>query len=235
MDAKSSAAAYAALVAYQKGEDGLTGDAKSAWHARAIDANIKFAQTFPDHPESNGVLTRAAEDIFAAHDLPRAMQVSQVLLARVPPVNTSQQRIAWNIIGQSQYELGVYDQAEIAFIQARERSQGTDPANVQLRADLTERIAESVYRQGEARQKGRRRQRAPSRISCGREGRSGFKDRRHLAVRCRGGAHQPQAMGPGRDGAGGISQAIPDSNAEDVTRKLAVSLCGGEPARGCGA
>ncbi|MEJ0008066.1 MAG: tetratricopeptide repeat protein [Steroidobacteraceae bacterium] len=152
-DAKSAAAAYAALVSYQKGEEGLTGAAKTSWHARATDANIKFAQSFPEHPESSGVLTRAAEDIFAAHDLPRSIQVSQVLLARNPPVDTAQQRIAWNIIGQSQYELGVYDQAEAAFIQARDRSQGADPANSKLRADLTERIAESVYRQGEARQK----------------------------------------------------------------------------------
>jgi cellulose synthase operon protein C len=152
-DAKSAAAAYAALVAYQKGEEGLTGEAKSSWHARAIDANLKFAQTFPEHPESSGVLTRAAEDIFAAHDLPRSIQVSQLLLARNPPVEIAQQRIAWNIIGQSQYELGVFDQAEAAFIKARERTVGADAANVKLRAELTEHIAESVYRQGEARQK----------------------------------------------------------------------------------
>ena len=152
-DAKSAAAGYAAMVAYQKGEEGLTGDARSTWHGRAIDADIKFAQTFPEHPESGAVLTRAAEDIFAAHDLPRAIQTSRLLLGRTPPPDTAQQRIAWNIIGQSQYELGVYPEAEAAFIQARDRIQGPDPANVKLRADLTERIAESVYRQGEARQK----------------------------------------------------------------------------------
>ncbi len=152
-DAKSAAAAYAALVSYQKAEEGLTGAAKTTWHTRAIDANVKFAQSFPEHPESSGVLTRAAEDIFAAHDLPRSIQVSQLLLARNPPVQIAQQRIAWNIIGQSQYELGVYDQAEAAFIQARDRTPGQDAANVKLRADLTERIAESVYRQGEAHQK----------------------------------------------------------------------------------
>jgi TolA-binding protein len=141
------------VVSYQKGEEGLSGAPKSAWHAREIDADIKFAQAFPEHAESSVVLTRAAEDIFAAHDLPRSIQVSQLLLARTPPVDTAQQRIAWNIIGQSQYDLGVYDQAEAAFIQARERSAGADPANVKLRADLTERIAESVYRQGEERRK----------------------------------------------------------------------------------
>jgi tetratricopeptide (TPR) repeat protein len=152
-DAKSATAAYAAVVAYQKGEEGLSGDARNTWHRRAVDANIKFAQTFPEHPESSTVLTHAAEDLFAAHDLARSIQVSQLLLARSAPVQIAQQRIAWNIIGQSQYELGVYDQAEAAFIQARDRTQGPDPADVKLRTDLTERIAESVYRQGEARRK----------------------------------------------------------------------------------
>ncbi len=70
-NAKSAPPVYAALVSYQKGEEGLTGEPKSAWHGREIDANIKFAQSFPEHPESSSVLTRAAEEIFAAHDLPR--------------------------------------------------------------------------------------------------------------------------------------------------------------------
>src|SRR5499427_5621262 len=59
---RSAIAAYAALVAYQKGEEGLTGAEKAAWHKRSTDSGIKFAQTFPDHPDSAGVLTRAAEE-----------------------------------------------------------------------------------------------------------------------------------------------------------------------------
>ncbi len=222
-DAKSAAAAYAALVSYQKGEEALTGEAKTGWHARAIDANIKFAQSFPEHPESSGVLTRAAEDIFAAHDLPRSIQVSQLLLARTPPVTTAQQRIAWNIIGQSQYELGVYDQAEAAFIQARDRSVGQDPATVKLRAELTEHIAESVYRQGEARQKAG-------------DASGAVADFLRVAKV----APDSKIVGTAQyDAAAGLinlkqwDQAIavlepyrkqyPNSNAEDVTRKLAVS------------
>ncbi len=233
--AKSAAAAYAAVVSYQKGEEGLTGAPKSAWHAREIDADIKFAQAFPEHPESSGVLTRAAEDIFAAHDLPRSIQVSQLLLARTPPVDTAQQRIAWNIIGQSQYDLGVYDQAEAAFIQARERSAGADPANVKLRADLTERIAESVYRQGEARRKAG-------------DASGAVADFLRVAKV----APDSKIVGTAQyDAAAGLinlkqwDQAIAvlepyrkqypnGANAEDVTRKLAVAYARGEPAGGCG-
>jgi cellulose synthase operon protein C len=146
---KSAAAAHAALVAYQKGEEGLAGTAKEAWHARETDADVKFAEAFPEHPESAVVLTHAAEDIFAAGDRARAITVSQALLARQPPVDVAKQRIAWTIIAQSYSDQGDYAKAEPAFVQARELS-GTDE---KMRADLTERLAASVYKQGEAKLK----------------------------------------------------------------------------------
>jgi tetratricopeptide (TPR) repeat protein len=146
---KSSTAAYAALIAYQKGEANLSGADKDAWHRRATDSGVHFAQTFPEHPDSAGVLTRAAEDIFAAGDRPRAIGVAQMLLARQPPVDAAKQRIAWTIIAQSHFDQGEYAQAEPAFSQARTLA-GTDD---KLRADLTERLAASVYKQGEAKQK----------------------------------------------------------------------------------
>src|SRR6476661_8308493 len=86
---KSATAAYAGLAAYQKGEEGLSGPDKDAWHKRATDAGVKFAQAFPEHPDSAGVLTRAAEEIFAAGDRPRAIGVAQSILARQPPVDTA--------------------------------------------------------------------------------------------------------------------------------------------------
>ena len=51
---KSATAGYAALVAYQKEEERLDGTAKAEWHAKATDAGVKFAQTFPEHPDSAG-------------------------------------------------------------------------------------------------------------------------------------------------------------------------------------
>ncbi len=74
---KSAAAAYASLVAYQKQEDRLAGAPKGEWHKRSIDAGVKFAETFPEHPDSGGVLTRAAQDVFALKDLPRAIHLSR--------------------------------------------------------------------------------------------------------------------------------------------------------------
>jgi tetratricopeptide (TPR) repeat protein len=146
---KSATAAYAALVAYKKGEEGLSGPDKDAWHRRATDSGVKFAQTFPEHPDSAGVLTRSAEEIFASGDRARAITVSQSILARQPPVDAAKQRIAWTIIGQSYFDQGQYAKAEPAYIQARQLAAGDD----KMRNDLTERLAASVYKQGEAKQK----------------------------------------------------------------------------------
>jgi len=146
---KSATAAYAGLVSYQKGEEGLSGADKDAWHKRAMDAGVRFAQTFPEHPDSAGVLTRAAEEIFAAGDRPRAVSVSESILARQPPVDVAKQRIAWTIIAQSHFDAGDYAKAEPAFVQARELAGKDD----KMRADLTERLAASVYKEAEAKQK----------------------------------------------------------------------------------
>ncbi len=147
--ANSAAAAYAALVAYKQAEAGLSGSARVTLHARAIDSGIRFARTFPEHPDSGGVLTRAAEDLFASHDPQRATEVAHLVLDHRPPVDAEKQRIAWTIIGQASFDQGAFPQAESAYSRARELAAG----DAKMRADLNDRIAAAVYEQGAARQK----------------------------------------------------------------------------------
>jgi len=142
----SENAGYAALTAYQQAQASLSGQALADLRRRAIDSGVRFAQAFPDHPDSAGVLTRADEAVFAAGDLPRAVQVAAILLARKPPADQAKRRIAWTITGEADYNQGRFAQAEPAFLQARELA-ASDP---KMRADLTERIAAAVYRQGAA-------------------------------------------------------------------------------------
>ena len=143
---QSESAGYAALTAYQKAEAGLSGSALSGLKRHAIDSGVKFAQAYPDHPDSAGVLTRADEAVFAAGDMPRAVQIAGILLARNPPADAPKRRIAWTIVGQANYNQGRFAAAEPAFIQARALA-AADP---KMSADLTERIAAAVYRQGAA-------------------------------------------------------------------------------------
>ena len=143
---KSAAAAYAALAAYDKHQAALSGAARDAWHKRFVEANLRFAQTFPEHPDSGGVLTRSAEDVFALGDLPRAIKVANEVLAKQPPVDVPKQRIAWTVIAQAQFDLNDYAAAEQAYSSARNLLPAGDP----VRKDLTERLAASIYKQAEA-------------------------------------------------------------------------------------
>ncbi|HEY6452442.1 MAG TPA: tetratricopeptide repeat protein [Steroidobacteraceae bacterium] len=145
-NARSAEAGYAALVAYQKYEDTLSADARAATHQRATESGLKFAQTFPEHPESAVVQTHVAQDLYAAGDQSRAAQTAQALLARNPPVDTAKQRIAWTIVGQVSFNQADYVQAEGAFTHALAAAAANDPE----RADITERLAAAVYKQGDA-------------------------------------------------------------------------------------
>ncbi|HET7811992.1 MAG TPA: tetratricopeptide repeat protein [Steroidobacteraceae bacterium] len=148
-NARSDDAAYAALGSYAKYEEKLPPAEKAEAHKAAVDAGVKFGTSFPEHPDSAGVLTRAAEDIFATQDLQRAIEVSNLVLAHQPPADQAKRRIAYTIIGQSNFDLMNFPEAEKGYIAARELL----PPNDKMRADLTERIASSVYRQAEAKQK----------------------------------------------------------------------------------
>ncbi|MDP8986211.1 MAG: tetratricopeptide repeat protein [Pseudomonadota bacterium] len=146
---KAAAAGYAAIVAYGKDEEGLSGEAKAEMHTRGIDSSLRFAQAFPQHPETAQVLTRAAADLYAAKDYPRAITAAQSLLARTPPPDQSKQRIAWTVIANSEFEQGRYDKAEAGYSSA----QALMPPNDPERAVIVERLAAAIYKQGEQKSK----------------------------------------------------------------------------------
>ena len=146
---KAGAAGYAAIVAYGKQEESLAGDAKAKMHARGVDSSLKFAQAFPLHPESAQVLTRAAADLYAAKDYPRAIAAGESILARQPPVDTAKQRIAWTVIANSEFDQGMFDKAEAGYNHA----QALMPANDPERPAVVERLAAAIYKQGEQKNK----------------------------------------------------------------------------------
>jgi cellulose synthase operon protein C len=142
---KAAEAGYAALVAYGKEEEASSGDTKAKLHAKEVDSSLKFAQTFPTHPEVPQVLTRAATDLYAAKDYARATAAAETLLARQPPVDAAKQRIAYTVIANSNFEQGRFDKAEAGYASA----QGVMAANDPERPAIVERLAASIYKQGE--------------------------------------------------------------------------------------
>jgi tetratricopeptide (TPR) repeat protein len=145
---QSARAGYAALVSYDKQEAALSGDALTAWHMAGIESSLRFAATFPAHPEAGKVRLRAAEQLFNQKDYERAAQVALLSAMHQPPLDAAGQRTAWNIAADSAFELGQFAEAEAAYQEVLGRMPPDDAA----RGTITERLAAAVYKQGEARQ-----------------------------------------------------------------------------------
>jgi tetratricopeptide (TPR) repeat protein len=138
-------AGYAALLAYAKHEDELAGTARAAWHRQGIDSALKFAETYSAHAQAGTVQTDAAEKLFALGEFGRARDVGCMVVARVPPVEPALQRTAWTVVAHSEFDLQDFAAAETAYTQVL----GLVPAGDPQRNELTERVASSIYKQGE--------------------------------------------------------------------------------------
>ncbi len=147
---RSAEAAYAAILSYREHEQRLTdpadAEAKMAWHQRYRDSGLKFADTFPQHPESGAVLTTVAEDLFAQDQFDLAIAVSEIVVAKQPPVRPELARTAWTVIAHSQFDLENFAVAEDAYYELRTFTPADDAVAGQ---EIKDRIASSIYKQGE--------------------------------------------------------------------------------------
>ena len=141
-------AAYAALVAYAEAGKRAAEPARGELSRREVDSSLRFADTFPANPEVPGVLTRACKMLFDAGDDLRAEQVAQRVLASATRADAGQQLVAWTVLAHTYFDSDRYAEAETAYAELVRRLPAADP----LRAEATERLAASVYRQAEARQ-----------------------------------------------------------------------------------
>jgi len=141
-------AGYAALVAFDKAEAALPEAARAALRLRAIDSALRFAQAFPQHIETPGVLTRTTKQLFDLGDRERAESVAQAVLALGPRADAAQQLVAWTVLAHTYFDSSRYAEAERAYGEVVARTAATDA----LHAESVERQAAAIYRQAETRQ-----------------------------------------------------------------------------------
>ena len=144
---KSAEAGYAAILAYREHEAMLAdGEAKDQWHQAYLDSGLRFADTYPGHPESGAVLTTVAEDLFRQNQFDLAIAVGQAVVAKEPPVKPELSRTAWTVIAHSQFDLTNFAEAENAYYSLQNFTPADDAAANQ---EIKDRIASSIYKQGE--------------------------------------------------------------------------------------
>ncbi|MBL8287751.1 MAG: tetratricopeptide repeat protein [Rubrivivax sp.] len=150
--AKAADAGYAALLAYaEQGKAAATPVERTALQRAGVASALRFADTFPADPRTGSVTTTAAEALLALGEAERASAVARQALGGAN-VAIAQQRTAWTVIAVSAFDRGQFAEAEQAFGQAIERAgSGSREA-----ADLAERRAVAIYRQGEAARNGGR-------------------------------------------------------------------------------
>ena len=146
MHEKSAEAGYAALLAYREHENLLQGEAKQEWHSAYLDSGLRFADTYPEHPESGAVLTTVAEDLFRQGQFDLAIAVGQAVVAKQPAVKPELSRTAWTVIAHSQFDLEEFEAAERSYYSLRSY---TPPDDTVAEQEIKDRIASSIYKQGE--------------------------------------------------------------------------------------
>jgi len=143
--AKSADAGYAALLGFAQQEKRAAGDALPALQRAAVASALRFAKAFGDDSRAGPVLTNAAEKLFALRDPEGAAFVAQQVLALQPPAAAEQRRVAWTVIAHTAFERGEFDRAEAAYGEVIALTPEKDAG----RGELVERLAASVYKQGE--------------------------------------------------------------------------------------
>ena len=146
--ARSDAAAYAALLAYDRHAESLKGEELGAWRARSIESELRFASTFPAHAEAQAVQVRAMQQLYERREFERAIAQAGKVLTWQPPMPVERERLAWNVTADAEFELARFDRAEAAYTGL----QRLVPAGDAARKAVDDRLAASVYKQAEARE-----------------------------------------------------------------------------------
>jgi TolA-binding protein len=150
LSARSAESGYAALLAYERFEDALpAGAERVAWHRQAIDSALRFAATYPDHEQAAAVQTDAAEKLFKLGEYAAARDAAMKVAAQERPARPALERTAWTVVAHSDFELAEYAAAETAYARLGALIPADDPEH----GAIVERIASSIYKQGEQAQK----------------------------------------------------------------------------------
>jgi tetratricopeptide (TPR) repeat protein len=145
---KSAEAGYALLLSYAAKGKGLKAAAKTELQREAITSALRFAKRFPQDKRRPGVMVDAAEQLFKLAEYVPSLSVAQQVTSLEPATTKALQLSAWKVVAHASFELTKFAQAEEAYQHVLKSL----PRKSRQRKGFTERLAASIYKQGEAAQ-----------------------------------------------------------------------------------
>jgi len=158
---KAAEAAYAAILAYQKIQllpeaflapsDSLDplplqdNNQQTSWLDKQLIAQDNFVNNFADDPRASDILYRRMQQLFTLKRYDLAIAAATKLLDWHLKVPSDKRLASYLVTGHSQFALQHYALGETTYDQILELL----PANDRRRLDIRDRLAASIYKQGE--------------------------------------------------------------------------------------
>ena len=141
---KNHNAAYAALLLYSPIEKKLKGIEKTHWQQKKIASALKFTESFPKNINTPSILASTAEELFKISDYARAIRTATVLSLNIK-TSSKLYTSALLVIGHAEFELSNFEKSEKAY---QKIIKNLPPKHKEYKNTL-ERLAASIYKQGE--------------------------------------------------------------------------------------
>lgn len=138
---RAADAGYAAILAYER----LGREAGAAASQQRIASERRFAATFGSDPRAVPVLEQAATALLQLGEFEQVAELASVLIAWQPAPDAARLQTAGLLLGHSLFELRRYRDAELAY---QDVLAGL-PAEDERYSGTVDRLAASIYRQGE--------------------------------------------------------------------------------------
>lgn len=140
---QAAEAGYAAILAYNKYRP--SNDEARAWRQATVASAMRFVQEFSSDERSGTVLVNTAEMLLKDKYYPQALHTAR-LAAKIEQDLSPRYRYGSALVrGHAAFELGYYQEAESAISLALAQQQ----ADQKTYRDLRNKLAASIYRQGE--------------------------------------------------------------------------------------
>ena len=145
---KQHNAAYAALLLYPAIQKSLKGIEQKQWQQKKISSALKYTTSFPNNKFTPSILANTAEELFKIGDFPRAISTATALSVRENMGSKIGKKLLINallVVGHSEFEMRNYSKAEDAYRNLTKKL----PAKHKEFKNIRERLAASIYKQGE--------------------------------------------------------------------------------------